>query len=468
MRSLPLRTRLMLVHLLVILLLLALAAVIGRWSLSKAVNSQLDAALLALAETEAATLAGTPGPVRVHEAPPSTAAPSLVRLDRLVQIVNAQGQVLARSANLGTAQLPVSADLPASLAADAPVFQTLANFGEEPVRMVLLPVRRQNERFAVQVAGSLDDARHVVAAASTLFLVLTVALLAAVGLTGTLLTRRVFHTIETLVQQAKQISSANLGERLPNVGGGGGEIAALIDTLNDMLARLEHGFEAQKHFTADASHELRSPLSRLRAELEVCLRRTRSPEEYQETLRSCLDEVARLTQLLEELLLMARLDASQERLAADRVLLPQVTQEVMTRLEPLAHAQQVQLRLAPAPALSARVTREHLRLVLSNLLDNAIKFSPPGAQVMVQIEAQAASALIRVLDQGPGIAEQDLPHLFDRFYRGSESHRRSLPGTGLGLSLSQSLIAAQGGQIRASNTGSGACFTVCLPLERAD
>jgi two-component system OmpR family sensor kinase len=333
--------------------------------------------------------------------------------------------------------------------------------------MVSVPVPGRPSLLAVQVAGSLDDVNRTVAMASVLFLILGGALLLALGAAGALITRRAFGAIDDVVQQAHRIGDANLGERLPHPGTRD-EIGRLVDTLNAMLARIEHGMEAQRRFTADASHELRSPLSRLRTELELALRRPRDPAAYVETLHSSLEEVESLTLLVEELLVLARLDAGQERDAVETVSLNQLAEEAVRRLEPLARERRLQLLLEPALPMAARVARGAASLALANLLDNALKFSPPGTEVRVSLraDAEANEAVISVSDHGPGIHGDDLPHLFERFYRGAGARAsEATPGLGLGLALSQAVMHAHGGRIEASNqAGGGARFDMHLPL----
>ncbi|MDQ0080821.1 two-component system OmpR family sensor kinase [Variovorax boronicumulans] len=467
------RKRLALAHVSVIVVVMAIAAFGSYLVFARNVHRELDAALLALAETEMGMLlsAGEGDTVIVHEAPPGPGAPSFVRLDRLVQIVDAEGRVLARSSNLGEAQLPIPPALRERLAAGETVFETLDGFGEEPTRMVSVPVpgRGASSLLAVQVAGSLDDVNRTVAMASVLFLILGGALLLALGAAGALITRRAFGAIDDVVQQAHRIGDANLGERLPHPGTND-EIGRLVDTLNAMLARIEQGMEAQRRFTADASHELRSPLSRLRTELELALRRPREPVAYVETLHSSLEEVESLTLLVEELLVLARLDAGQERDAAETVSLNVLAEEAVRRLEPMARERRLEISLEPAPPVAARVARGAASLALANLLDNALKFSPAGTTVRVSLRAdvEVNEAVISVADSGPGIRGDELPHLFERFYRGATARSdEKTPGLGLGLALSQAVVHAHGGRIEAANeAGGGARFDMRLPLAR--
>lgn len=458
------RRRLVLTHWAVIVVIVACTALAAWWQLSRSVHGQLDAALLALAETEAGMQAESRGDVRVHERAEGTAPPSLVRLDRLVQIVDDKGEVLARSANLGATRLPAPPELLARLAAGETVFETLPHFSEEPLRMVAVPAVVNGRHVAIQVAGSLDDVHHVLESATILFGAMAVALLAAVGAAGASLTRRVFGAIEDVVQQARRIGDGNLDERLPHPGTSD-EIGHLVDTLNDMLDRLEHAFDLQKRFTADASHELRSPLSRLRMEIEVTLRRPRDSQEYVDTLRSCLDEVDRLTELIEELLMLARLDAGQERPGGNAVALNALVRETLRRIEPVARSRQIALVMNATLPDDARVEHGAVSLVLANLLDNALKFSPPDSVIRVDCLGDQRDARLRITDQGPGIPEGELPFLFDRFYRGADARASATEGVGLGLALSQAILHAYGGSIEATNVpGGGSAFTVRVPL----
>jgi two-component system, OmpR family, sensor kinase len=459
------KERLALWHMAVVAVLLAVTAVAADWAFARMVLGQVDAALLTLAGSEADSAAAEPGAtLRVHEHAPGTGSPSFVRLDKFIQIAALDGRVVAASANLGTARLPVTPALLARLREGETVFQTLEHFGEEPVRMVAVPIDVQGDRYAIMVAGSLDDANAVLHSARLLFLLVSLAILTAVGATGALLTRRALGPIDQIVRQARRIGEANLAERLP-AAPTPDEIGRLVQTLNDMLARLERSFDVQRRFTADASHEMRSPLSRLRAELEVTLRRPRESAEYEDALRSCLDEVVRLSRLTEELLTLARLDAGEGSEQPDAVALAPILDEALRRVAPDARRRSVRVALAPSPSLVARAAPGATGLAIANLLENAVKFSPAGGDVVVRVVAEGDDAVIMVVDHGPGVDDDEVERLFERFHRGTASQSSDAPGVGLGLAISRALVERQGGRIAVTSTpGGGATFSVRLPL----
>jgi len=353
-RRLGFRHRLSLWHTAAVACFVALGAFAGHWALARLVLGQLDAALVALAETEASALASDlRRPPRVHEFAPGTAPPSFVRLDRFVQIVDLDGNVLAKSANLGTARLPAPQAMLQRLKAGEVVFETFEDFGEEPIRMAALPIHAPGGTGAVLVSGSLDDANGILNAGRWLFLGLSLLLLSGAAVTTAVFARRALRPVDDIVAQARRIGESNLAERLPQPTSQD-ELGRLIDTLNAMLARVERGVETQRRFTADASHELRSPLSRLRSEIEVTLRRPRDVAEYEETLRSCLEEVERLSQLTEELLTLAHLDADESsgREAPAIALLP-IVDDAVRRLASQASRCAVSVLVDPSRASPA-------------------------------------------------------------------------------------------------------------------
>jgi two-component system OmpR family sensor kinase len=465
MRPLSFKTRLWLGHVPVLAAMLAVAAFSADLALRRVVLGQvIDDAILSLASTEAAALQSDPRtPVRVHEIAPGTGRPSFARLDKFVQIIDLEGALVASGATLGTARLPAPPALLSRLRDGETVFGTVNDFGEEPVRMVSLPVTVGQTRYAIQVAMSLDDAYAVLRAGRWLLFTMSLAILAGVGLTGALLARQALRPIDQIVTRARRIGEGNLADRLPHPRTRD-EIGRLVETLNDMLGRIERSFEGQRRFTADASHELRSPLSRLRAELEVTLRRRREVGEYEETLRSSLEEVERLQQLIEELLELARIDTGQELEPPEPVAVCEIVEAAVAGIAPEAVRRGVAVAVEPPPELLVNAAPVAAKIALTNILDNAVKFSPSGGRVTVTVTAGRAEAVIAVSDTGPGMAPDDLPRLFQRFYRGNASRSTGVSGVGLGLAISRALVERQGGRISvAAVRENGATFSVHLP-----
>ena len=446
-------------------LILTIASLGANWAFSRMVLGQVDQELMELAITETnLTTSDLSHPFHIHERSPGTGPPSFPRLDKFIQIVDLDGRIIAHSANLGTARLPTSAQLREKLRAGERVGETLHDFGDEPVRLLSVPVEIGNHAYAIQVATSLADADATVRLARVLFLVVSAGILGAVVLTGAMLARTVLRPIDQIVRRARMIGESVLAERLPHPGTGD-EMARLVETLNDMLARIERSFDAQRRFTADASHELRSPLSRLRAELELMLRRPREREEYEDALRSCLSEVERLSHLTGELLMLARLDAGGPRETPAAVDLVSILHEVVKRLGPEALRRNVALVMDLPVEVSVNVASAALSHVVANVLDNAVKFSPLGGEVRVSVAIEDSAAVVVVSDAGPGILEEEVPRVFERFYRGSAARQMEAPGVGLGLAICRALVEGQGGKISVDTAhGTGATFRIRLPL----
>jgi len=235
-----------------------------------------------------------------------------------------------------------------------------------------------------------------------------------------------------------------------------------------MLERLDAAFEVQRRFTSDASHELRSPITALRGELELALRRERDPEEYRRVLESALEEAERLSFLAEDLLTLARSDAGAIEPRLRRVDLTRTLEEMVSRHRPRAEEKSLRLEATIEPGMGGLCDPDLLDRLLSNLLENALKFTMPGGRVEVSARGDGEDLVLEVADTGPGIREEDLPRIFDRFYR-ADAARTSTEGTGLGLSIVRTTSAAHGGEVTAGNRQEGgAVFRVRLPVLTAE
>jgi heavy metal sensor kinase len=287
-----------------------------------------------------------------------------------------------------------------------------------------------------------------------------VALLAAFG--GYWMSRRALSPVDELTAAARRISLDSLGQRLP-VRKTGDELERLGDTWNEMLGRLDNAVQRMRQFTADASHELRTPIAIIRTTAELALRRERDPEEYRKSLENVQREAEWMTQLAEDLLMLARADAGNLQLRSERVVVDGLARSVADEAAPIAEVRGVAMhvRLAAGDA-SVNGDCRALHRLLAILLDNAVQHTPAEGTVEIETSAVEGRVGITVRNSGEGIRSEDLPHIFERFYRGDPARTRQ-NGAGLGLAIARSIAQAHGAEIEVeSAVGEGAVFSVKL------
>lgn len=277
---------------------------------------------------------------------------------------------------------------------------------------------------------------------------------------------RAIRPIAAMTAAAESISAQRLSQRI-DVRETDDELGQLATVLNRTFDRLQAAFEQQTRFTADASHELRTPLSVILAHTDLALSRPRSPEEYRATLETCRSASRRMKSLIEGLLTLARFDADAAGLQFTEFDLESLTNECIELIQPLAAERQVVIE-ATLCSTRMRGDRERLAQVITNLLSNAIRYNRDGGRVRVTVASENGMAVISVADTGIGISPDELPHIFERFYRVEKARSRTEGSSGLGLSISQTIVAAHGGTIVArSEPGIGTTMEVRLPSRTA-
>ncbi len=356
-----------------------------------------------------------------------------------------------------------------------PESQAIAREGLVSVRtgMGAMRILTRRQQFEMR-RGALRDVRVIIQVARSeeptaeqlreLGLILALGLpvaIAVAGLGGYALARRALAPIERLTEHARTITAERLGDRVP-VDNPEDEMGRLGAVFNETLARLEESFDQMRRFTADVSHELRTPLTAIRSVGEVGLRGHRDEAAYRSIVGSMLEEADRLASLVDRLLTLSRAETRQSRLLVEAIDLVALAEDVASHLGVLAEEKGQALVIEAQGRPAARADRLAVRQALINLVDNAIKFAPPGDRILIRALESPTQAIVEVSDAGPGVPEEARARIFDRFYRvdGMEAG-----GTGLGLSIARGAVEASHGHLTLERTGAaGSTFRISLPL----
>lgn len=381
--------------------------------------------------------------------------------DRYVVITDSTGHQIASSKNASA----IGITMPASVLSRAHE-QNFAFATSNGFRVALVPISVDRSLNFAAVAEPLSVIDEGLSRLRRDFFagVPAVLLLASVG--GYFLARKSLSSIASMNAQTQRISAESLSSRL-DVTNPRDELGRLATTINDLLARLENSFDEQQRFIADASHELRTPLAVLRGETEVVLGKTRTVEEYQESLSLIKDEAERLSRIVEDLFLLARQPIDTPiSLIQEQVVLNDAVRDCARAAQVLATRKGVRLNIANSdPPIALNGDEDLIKRMILNLLDNAVKYTPEGGEISLTLARENGHAQIVVCDTGIGISKQDQLRVFDRFYRVDKARSRALGGAGLGLSIVRWIVEAHGGEIHVqSGGGIGSALTVELPI----
>jgi two-component system OmpR family sensor kinase len=450
------------------LTMLALIAGIGvaaTWSLRVILHRELDATLLQLAEVEVLAGASTSGPdFAFHEGVflAGTRLPSS-ELTRFAELWDAEGEPVVRSANLGERDLPLPTPAMAEARRGTPGLATHEWDGAR-FRSLVYPLRLVGAAHGshfLQVTAPLAPVDSVIWRFAGLAALL--ALLGAAAAFGGafFFARLATRPAREITAQAQAIEAGTLSARI-TAHAEVVEYASLVAVLNAMLDRLDRAFALQRRFVADASHELRAPLTVLRGDLDVALRRERSAEEYRVVLERMRGEVEDMSALAANLLLLARADAGVPAASLAEVDLSDVAGRVVERAARQAEEAGVSLAAHTATTI-VRGDPALLERAVGNLVENALTYAPRGCHVTVRCTGAEGVATVAVEDDGPGIAPEHAEHVFDRFYRADPARRRDA-GSGLGLPIARAIAEAHRGSLALARPRPGALFRMTLPL----
>ena len=342
---------------------------------------------------------------------------------------------------------------------------TSVAYGNRPVRMLAMTTSADGQHFVIQVGEPMGDFHEAISRfrAAVLIVIPLLLLLASAG--GYLMSTRALAPVDQITRAAQNITAHDLSTRV-EVPRTGDEIERLGRTMNAMLQRIESAFSRITQFTADASHELRTPVALIRTQAELALRKSRSEGEYREALQEVLTESERTSSLIENLMLLARADAGTETLKFERLDLAELARSVVARGRMLAEAKNLgwssEISTEPLWVEGDALALQRLLLIL---IDNALKYTPPNGRVGVAVGRDDSTAMVEVQDTGIGISDKDLPHIFERLYRADKARSRESGGAGLGLSIGQWIATAHAGEIDVQSTpNSGSTFRVRIPL----
>ncbi len=315
--------------------------------------------------------------------------------------------------------------------------------------------------YVSRIQGMVDSLRTVQRQLYTVFV-----FTAAAALILALILSRVLTTpIVNLSRTMRKMGQGDLSVRVPEKGSG--ELRQLAENYNMMASQLENLDKSRNQFVSNASHELKTPLATMKIMLETMIYEPEMPSELrQEFMQDMNHEIDRLTGIISDLLVLTRMDNKSDAMKTEEIDLSALTEETVRLLTPAAERRQQRLESGVTPGLRMRGDRSKLHQVLSNLIDNAMKYTQDGGEIRVSLTENGDSLIWQVQDNGVGIPPEDLEHIFDRFYRVDKARSRETGGTGLGLSIVRQLVSMHGGRITVqSEPGRGSCFTVTLPKQ---
>ncbi len=470
--ALTFRARLTLWYVATLVCLLALTAAGLIYALDRIAQKKFDAALWMVGATEAENVAARLNARGLERPDQDTVSNTRYRellgygegpLEKYVTVVDDSRRVADRTSNL-PAPLPADNDLLNRSFAGEVVYQTVEVGGVGRLRVVYMPVRGGIVAHPLVVLVGLPErfvAREVRSFDVMVGLALaTITLLTAAS--ALLLAERAIRPVEEIAAAAEAVNARNLKERLP-APGTNDQLGRLVTVFNRMLARLDAAFEAQRRFTSRAAHELRTPLTILKGEAQVALGRRRTVEEYEAQLRSSLEEIDKLVEIIDDLLLLARYEGGEADIPREPVALDEVVRSVAGQLRPYAAHGGIGLSVE-AEELHVEGDAKALERMVCKLLENAVFYTQRGGRVVVRLAREGGRIVLAVEDTGIGIAPEELSRVFDRFYRAPAARALRPEGSGIGLALVATIARLHDASVDVSSEkGNGTRFTVSFP-----
>lgn len=391
--------------------------------------------------------------------------PELARIDKFFQIFSPSGTITIRSPNIKQHEVPLSRTALETTFNGRTILESAKYPNEPPLRLISVPIiYRGNLLYIVQVGTSMESIEEILRRFLILLIVAMPIALAVSLAAGWFLAGRALRPVDAITLAAQRIAAGDLSQRL-TMSTTPDEIGRLAGMFNDMIGRLDASFRQIRQFTSDASHELRTPLTVMKGETELVLRRPRPLEDYQSVLESNLEEIDRMTRIVDELLFLSRADMGEVKMELVPVALEALVEDIHRQATLLGQDRNIEVMLGTVMPAMVQGDELRLRELLLNLVENAVKYSRPGGKVEIGLVTDGQQAILSVTDQGIGIAPKDHQRIFDRFFRTDEARAHTKKGTGLGLAICSWIAEFHRGRINVqSDVGHGSTFTVTLPL----
>ncbi len=467
MKSSSIRVKLTIMNFIIMGLFLSIFSYLLYFTLSNVMQKELDNKLQSIAEAVATTAFRSPVTM-LHKSQNIDEMLEVV-MDRstygkFIQIIDRSGNVGDRTKNLEQRKLPVSKEALYNATKGHFSYNTIRFENEKyPVRVITYPyIKFKRVTNIVQVGSSMESIHTTLERFTLILLILVPCALLIISFAGWFMASSALTPVDSITKAARKITAENLTQRIRPTGSDD-EIGSLTDTINDMISRLEISFNQILQFSADVSHELRTPLTVLKGGVDVTLRQKRAPEEYEELLISNLEEINRMQRIVDDLLMLSRADMGEIALEKRRVNMNPILTELKQQSDILAMAKKIKVELDLQSVIIINADELRIRQLLLNIISNAVKYSGEGGAISITAFEEDGFAYISVKDSGIGIAADDIPHLFNRFFRVDKARTGQEGGTGLGLSICKWIAKEHGGDILVeSELGKGSTFTVKL------